>query len=52
MGTGIIRTAAELAFIVFLCRNYLGGWFTDSPEVAAMLTPLSFPFLVYQTADG
>ena len=25
-----------LSLIVFLCRNYLGGWFTDSQEVAAM----------------
>ena len=41
-----------LSFIVFLCRNYLGGWFTDSPEVAAMVTSLIFPFLVYQFGDG
>lgn len=32
-----------LSFIVFLCRNHLGSWFTDSPEVAAMLLPLYFP---------
>lgn len=41
-----------LSLIVFLCRNYLGGWFTDSPEVAAMVTSLIFPFLVYQFGDG
>lgn len=41
-----------LSFIVFLCRNYLGGWFTDSPEVAAMVTSLIFPFLIYQFGDG
>lgn len=41
-----------LSLIVFLCRNYLGGWFTDSQEVAAMVTPLIFPFLVYQFGDG
>ena len=41
-----------LSFIVFLCRNYLGGWFTDSSEVAAMVTSLIFPFLVYQFGDG
>ena len=31
-----------LSFIVFLCRNYLGGWFTDSSEVAVNI---SFPCL-------
>ena len=41
-----------LSFIVFLCRNYLGGWFTDSSEVAAMVTSLIFPFLIYQFGDG
>ena len=41
-----------LSSIVFLCRNYLGGWFTDSTEVAAMVTSLIFPFLVYQFGDG
>ena len=33
-------------------RNYLGGWFTDSTEVAAMVTSLILPFLVYQFGDG
>ena len=32
-----------LSLIVFLCRNYLGGWFTDSQEVAAMVTSLISP---------
>lgn len=41
-----------LSLIVFLCRNHLGSWFTDSPEVAAMVTSLIFPFLVYQFGDG
>lgn len=41
-----------LSLIVFLCRNYLGGWFTDSQEVAAMVTSLIFPFLIYQFGDG
>lgn len=36
-----------LSFIVFLCRNYLGGWFTDSPEVAGYgnFSHFSFPRL-------
>ena len=41
-----------LSLIVFLCRNHLGSWFTDSPEVAAMVTSLIFPFLFYQFGDG
>lgn len=41
-----------LSFIVFLLRDYLGGWFTESPEVAATVTSLIFPFLVYQFGDG
>ena len=41
-----------LSFIVFVCRDYLGGWFTESPEVAAMVTSLIVPFLIYQFGDG
>lgn len=47
MALGIV-----LSLIVFLCRNHLGGWFTDSPEVAAMVTSLIIPFLIYQFGDG
>ena len=41
-----------LSGIVFLCRNHLGSWFTDSADVAAMVTTLIFPFLIYQFGDG
>lgn len=41
-----------LSFIVFLCRNYLGGWFNDDTQVAATVTSLIFPFLIYQFGDG
>lgn len=41
-----------LSSIVFLCRDYLGGWFTDSREVASTVTTLIFPFLIYQFGDG
>lgn len=44
--------ALVLSSIVFLCRNHLGGWFTDSPEVATMVTSLMIPFLLYQFGDG
>jgi len=41
-----------LSGIVFLFRNHLGGWFTDSPEVSAMVVTLIIPMLVYQFGDG
>ncbi|MDY4248812.1 MATE family efflux transporter [Bacteroides pyogenes] len=41
-----------LSSIVFFCRNYLGSWFTDSAQVAGMVTSLVFPFLIYQFGDG
>ena len=44
--------ALVLSSIVFLCRNHLGGWFTDSSEVATMVTSLMIPFLLYQFGDG
>lgn len=44
--------AMLLSSIVFLFRHDLGGWFTDSPEVAATATSLILPFLVYQFGDG
>ncbi len=48
----MMTLAVVLSSIIFFCRNYLGGWFTDSHEVAAMATSLIFPFLVYQFGDG
>lgn len=41
-----------LSGIVFLFRNQLGGWFTESPEVSAMVVTLIIPMLVYQFGDG
>lgn len=43
---------AVLSLIVFLFRNQLGSWFTDSPEVVTMVTSLIVPFLIYQFGDG
>lgn len=37
---------------VFLCRNYIGGWFTDNEEVSLMVVTLVFPLLIYQFSDG
>lgn len=41
-----------LSLIVFLCRNYLGSWFTDSQEVVAMVTSLIFLSLSISLATG
>lgn len=48
----IMAMAVVLSGIVFLFRNHLGGWFTDSEEVSAMVAMLIIPMLVYQLGDG
>lgn len=41
-----------LSALVFLFRNQLGEWFTDSEEVSLMVPTLIVPMLIYQFADG
>lgn len=41
-----------LLSIVFSLRDQVGGWFTDSTEVATAVSVLFFPFLIYQFGDG
>lgn len=48
----MMALALVLSSIVFLLRNYLGGWFTDSQEVSAMVVTLIIPMLIYQFSDG
>lgn len=48
----MMALGAVLSLIVFLFRNQLGSWFTDSPEVVTMVTSLIVPFLIYQFGDG
>lgn len=48
----ILCMEVVLLSIVFAFRNYVGGWFTDSAEVAAMVPALFLPFLIYQFGDG
>ena len=48
----IMAMAVVLGSIVFLFRNYLGGWFTDNEEVSALVAMLIIPMLVYQFGDG
>lgn len=49
-----LMLCAEMALlgIVFSLRHLMGGWFTDSAEVAAAVSTLFFPFLIYQFGDG
>jgi putative efflux protein, MATE family len=48
----ILMMAIISAGSIFLLRNYLGGMFTDSPEVSQTVVALIFPFLLYQFGDG
>ena len=36
------------ALPIFLLRNELGGWFSDSPAVSVMVAQLIIPFIIYQ----
>ena len=48
----ILGMAIVLTSIIFALRYEVGGWFTDSEEVAALIPALFIPFLVYQLGDG
>lgn len=37
---------------IFLLRNHIGGWFTDSEEVSQMVASVIYPFLLYQFGDA
>lgn len=41
-----------LGGILFLLRNDIGSWFTDSAEVSASVLTLMLPFFIYQFGDG
>ena len=49
-----VMVALELILggIIFLLRNQLGSWFTDSAEVSATVLTLMVPFFIYQFGDG
>lgn len=40
------------AVTVWLLRNHLGGWFTDSVAVSQLVASTILPLLVYQFSDG
>ncbi len=49
-----LMVALELLLggIIFLLRNHIGGWFTDSAEVSSTVVTLLLPFFIYQFGDG
>lgn len=49
-----VMVALELLLsgIIFLLRNHIGGWFTDSAEVSSTVITLMLPFFIYQFGDG
>ncbi len=49
-----VMVALELLLsgIIFLLRNHIGAWFTDSSEVSSTVVALLVPFFVYQFGDG
>ena len=49
-----VMVALELLLggIIFLLRQQLGGWFTDSTEVSEAVITLMLPFFIYQFGDG
>lgn len=52
-GFHIIMVMAVASSVpIFLLRNYLGGWFTDSEAVSLMVVSLIIPLLLYQFGDG
>lgn len=48
----MILLEVVLAGTIFLLRNHIGGWFTDSAEVSATVLTLMVPFFIYQFGDG
>ena len=48
----ILLMALLVSIPLFLLRNEIGGWFTDSHEVTLMVASLILPFILYQFGDG
>lgn len=48
----ITFVAMVITLIMFLLRYQIGLWFTDSPEINAMVAVLVLPTMVYQLSDG
>ena len=48
----ILCMAVLVSTPLFLLRNEIGGWFTDTSEVTLLVANLILPFIIYQFGDG
>lgn len=48
----MVALEVVLGGIIFILRNHIGSWFTDSGEVSAAVLTLMVPFFIYQFGDG
>uniref|UniRef100_A0AB33IUI5 Multidrug-efflux transporter n=1 Tax=Prevotella sp. GTC17254 TaxID=3236794 RepID=A0AB33IUI5_9BACT len=48
----ILGMAVMISIPVLIYRNSLGGWFTDTPEVTALVSQVIIMLFVYQFGDG
>ncbi len=48
----ILVLAVSISSVLFLLRNVMGGWFTESTEVSALVATLMIPMLLFQFGDG
>jgi len=48
----MVMLEVVLGGTIFLLRNHIGAWFTDSAEVSSTVLTLLLPFFIYQFGDG
>ncbi len=48
----IMVMAVVVSVLLYLLRNYIGSWFTDSEAVSTLVASLIIPFILYQFGDG
>lgn len=48
----ILIMATVVSVVIFCFRNHIGGLFTDSAEVASLVSALTIPWVIYQFGDG
>lgn len=48
----ILCLGLVLSFTAYILRSHIGGWFTPDPAVAAVVSTLVWPLILYQLGDG
>lgn len=48
----VLVLAVAVSLPIFIFRNYIGGRFTSSPDVARLVSLTVIPFVLYQFGDG